>query len=395
MKEISDYIRTILGVFIFLSAGFILLTMIKFIINSKRKNYKSNKGMRGQYDVVNINTNEYKNKSIDKELNKLSGEKVLKYDNGDMYKGEIINGKRNGFGICIFSNKERYEGLWKDDKMHSIGKYIYNDGTTYSGDFKNGLVEGLGTYTYKNKNIYKGYFTNNKKNGKGVLYYKDGSKYTGMWEDNHQCGEGSLAKSNGDFYEGHFYKGKLNGKGEYKFKDGSRYIGEFKDNVFHGHGCHTDSEGNIYEGEYKYGMKRGYGILKFRNKEIYEGDFKDDLFEGVGRYTYYDSSIYEGDFKNGKREGVGTYTCNLYKYIGEWNQDKKGRIGSYYLSSKAILDVVIEDEKIVQGIYKVEDENNRYLFDIDISSQNEKNVLQNINYHLKNTDKIKLEAGEQ
>ena len=33
--------------------------------------------------------------------------KFIKYDNGDLYKGEFINGKRQGFGVCIFANKER------------------------------------------------------------------------------------------------------------------------------------------------------------------------------------------------------------------------------------------------------------------------------------------------
>ncbi len=47
--------------------------------------------------------------------------------------------EKNGFGIYIFSSKEKYEGLWKDDKMHGIGKYTYRDGSIYTGEFKYGL----------------------------------------------------------------------------------------------------------------------------------------------------------------------------------------------------------------------------------------------------------------
>lgn len=51
--------------------------------------------------------------------------------------------------MFVYLHKERYEGIWKNDLMHSIGKYTYNNGCTYSGDFRNGVAEGIGTYTYK------------------------------------------------------------------------------------------------------------------------------------------------------------------------------------------------------------------------------------------------------
>ena len=44
-----------------------------------------------------------------------------------------------------------------------------------------GKKEGYGKYEWSNKNKYKGYWKNNKLNGKGVYYYVDGKKYIGEY----------------------------------------------------------------------------------------------------------------------------------------------------------------------------------------------------------------------
>lgn len=194
MENITSYFTTILCVFICLSSVFIFTQLARVFINKKKINQKikSRNGFRYDRDFIEArreeiyikDNNNNKNKSNNK---KLKEEKVFKYDNGDLYKGEFVDGKKNGFGIYIFSGKEKYEGLWKDDKMHGIGKYTYRDGSIYTGEFKYGLKNGLGKLTYPNNDIYKGYFLDNKKNGKGVLYKNDGNKQAGIWEDDEQC----------------------------------------------------------------------------------------------------------------------------------------------------------------------------------------------------------------
>ena len=200
MDQIKIYFITIFKVFLLLSSVFILFNILKIIILKIRlkKKARNNNKMRGNYVLYkSVEKEDNCNKFIDTIVDY---EKVYKYKNGDLYKGEFLGEKRHGFGVCVFSNKEKYEGLWNNDYMHSIGKYTYNDGSTYSGDFRNGVAQGIGTYTYKNKDIYKGQFINNKKEGKGVLYYNDGSKYIGMWKDNVKSGYGKLIIKNGDLY---------------------------------------------------------------------------------------------------------------------------------------------------------------------------------------------------
>lgn len=42
--------------------------------------------------------------------------KRVEYDGGDVYEGEILNGKRHGHGTYTWTNGDTYEGQWKDGK---------------------------------------------------------------------------------------------------------------------------------------------------------------------------------------------------------------------------------------------------------------------------------------
>ena len=45
-----------------------------------------------------------------------TGEAV--YENGARFKGDFVGGKREGWGLLLFSNGDRYEGEWHHDCMH-------------------------------------------------------------------------------------------------------------------------------------------------------------------------------------------------------------------------------------------------------------------------------------
>lgn len=57
------------------------------------------------------------------------------YDNGDVYMGDIIQGKKSGKGtLCYDKGKSVYEGEWLDNKRCGKGKQVTKEGT-YSGNF--------------------------------------------------------------------------------------------------------------------------------------------------------------------------------------------------------------------------------------------------------------------
>ena len=55
--------------------------------------------------------------------------KFADYGKGDKdtFRGELKNGKKEGFGMYIFKNNDLHIGYWNNDKMHGMGTYLYDD----------------------------------------------------------------------------------------------------------------------------------------------------------------------------------------------------------------------------------------------------------------------------
>ncbi len=126
-----------------------------------------------------------------------NGNGIIKYKNGDIYEGEIINGKANGKGSFTSTNGNKYEGEWVDDKPNGSGKMVklingkkseyigkvengkktngittYEDGSKFEGEYQNGF-RNKGVFTNKNGDIYAQY------KGDGIVYDKNGAPFTG------------------------------------------------------------------------------------------------------------------------------------------------------------------------------------------------------------------------
>ena len=91
------------------------------------------------------------------------------YINGDKYKGNFQNDKKEGEGKIIFKIGGEFEGIWKNDEIsESIKMKKSSEAFGYEGGLKNGKYNGEGKYIYKNGNIYEGYWNDNKKEGEGI-----------------------------------------------------------------------------------------------------------------------------------------------------------------------------------------------------------------------------------
>jgi len=83
------------------------------------------------------------------------------------YKGDVENGKPNGLGVIINTNKGKYVGEWKDGKKQGQGTFTYGkgkwEGEKYEGEFKDGYRHGQGTYTWSDGDKYVGEFKDERK----------------------------------------------------------------------------------------------------------------------------------------------------------------------------------------------------------------------------------------
>lgn len=198
---------------------------------------------------------------------------ISKYFSGDM-----INGKKDGFGILTWS-----------------------DGSRYIGFFKLNQAEGLGKQTHKNGDFYFGVWAKDRAEGLGYYYNIIGSKYEGEWKHDKQNGFG-VEKWSG--------------------LTSTKYIGEFINGQKHGYGVLNLEDGSIYEGELKENFISGIGVLKYHDKKVYYGSWDCNKMNGVGILTWDDGKHFEGMFHQDTKEGFGVYWCGSKIYLGMWTKNK-------------------------------------------------------------------------
>jgi len=79
-------------------------------------------------EITNHHNHLNMNWSIYSTSNYLTNYNVTKlYDNGEIYRGQIQNGKRHGSGKMIYSNGVVYHGRWNDDKPEHVQITIYDE----------------------------------------------------------------------------------------------------------------------------------------------------------------------------------------------------------------------------------------------------------------------------
>lgn len=128
---------------------------------------------------------------------KITGTGRFIRSNGDVYQGNLENFKANGYGIYKQAGAIIYKGNWKDDRQHGKGTQLWSDGANYEGEFDNGAISGQGTFTWPNKKSYTGNWHNGKEHGRGKLRWTTGSEYEGDWENGTRTGKGSYKSRQG------------------------------------------------------------------------------------------------------------------------------------------------------------------------------------------------------
>ena len=256
----------------------------------------------------------------------LSGKKRVLYNDGSYYEGDVVNGKRHGWGTVYYNNGDRYEGPWVNDQKDSSesgkdGTYHFADGSIFIGKYRNGKRNGPGKQYYSDGKLkYEGDYLDGKWHGWGIYYYEDGDRYEGPWVNDQR----DSSESGKD--------------GTYHFADGSIFIGKYRNDKRNGPGKQFYSDGKLqYEGEYLDGKRHGWGIYYYEDGDRYEGPWVNDQRDSSesgkdGTYRFADGSIFIGKYRNGKRNGPGKkyYSDGKLQYEGEYLDGKCHGWGRFY-----------------------------------------------------------------
>jgi len=208
-------------------------------------------------------------------------------DNSISYKGNFLNGEKNGFGEIHYYGI-KYIGNFKDNKKNGKGKITYSgdSGFEYEGDWVNDVIHGYGVLKMKDNEKHTGYFKNGKRHGYGIFIDKYGSIWEGTFKDGAII-HGFFKTTDGIEYTGEFSKNQFNGKGILKFLDGTKIISSFvNDNAY------------------------GYGEVYFNNGLFYKGNIVNNLLEGYGELYFTNGDKQKGEFKNGKALNTTNYDSN-------------------------------------------------------------------------------------
>ncbi len=191
--------------------------------------------------------------------------KALKINKGTLLESPLCNGRREGFGMRVFTNGSRYTGQWADDKMHGQGQLIQAEGAGYEGTFFNGYRMGTGREQYGNIMGIKFMCPMGRYHpGTGYCQYK------GNWVRDHWHGDGVFKCCDGRPYTGSFRWGKRHGKGTQEYlRIGDK--GDVERQCVGGRGSMYRYE--KYEGEWQEDSKEGHGTLYFVNGDSLTGLF--------------------------------------------------------------------------------------------------------------------------
>ena len=99
------------------------------------------------------------------------------------YSGKFENDQFSGRGILCDDKGNIYEGDFLNGKFEGYGHYKMSNGDNYIGEFKNGLFDGKGQLTDKNGNVFDGDFVKGKKEGFGVIITNKGEKIEGKYKN--------------------------------------------------------------------------------------------------------------------------------------------------------------------------------------------------------------------
>ena len=173
----------------------------------------------------------------------------MMHADGREYVGAWYNGLRQGQDVFTSPNGDKYEGEFKDGKLHGNGTFTLRSPYSYVCDGQHRYRGGYDCGNSTPKEISTRDNSSMAKCTATGRCYADGQKYVG-WVNGVCEGHGVLTSTDGDRYEGQYKGGEMHGNWSVSYADGRKYVGELVGRKHEGHGVLTSANGDRYEGQY-------------------------------------------------------------------------------------------------------------------------------------------------
>lgn len=250
---------------------------------------------------------------------RLAGEGALYYADGSRYQGRFANGHPHGRGVKIEQDGSRQQGRWEYGRLISATTTATDELTERGG--RTGCVsgdcqDGRGTFVSSSGAIYVGDFVAGEIHGSGICYYPDNSRYQGEWAHRYPDGWGTKTWPDGRSRAGLWRQGQPvdeQGRPQYPIEPTSPSSNGFtvqsgclRGNCQTGSGFFAYPDGSRYEGGFRDGQPDGWGVFNYPNGDRYEGAFQQGLRHGQGKLTAADGRLLEGTWRQGEYQQITT-----------------------------------------------------------------------------------------
>ena len=207
------------------------------------------------------------------------------WEDDQLKEGEEQTLAQDGQETWTGENNAVYTGVRTDGILNGMGSVRYENGNWYHGEFVNGLKDGEGIYyDVSSEYFYFGEWKEGNREGKGIAGWLSEDKqsmdnfYVATYQNDKINGEGvELYNEAKAWYKGAFNEeGKKEGTGMIVWQDGKRYIGDFANDVRDGYGIFQWPDGKRYEGQWKGDKRNGEGTMYWTDGTVSTGQWQND-----------------------------------------------------------------------------------------------------------------------
>lgn len=143
------------------------------------------------------------------ETGKRHGRGTLRYNTGNTYEGEWVQGAAHGRGTKHHANGDVYVGEWRGGKRAGNGQYVHAAGHIYEGQYADDVCSGVGLFRTATGDTYEGEWRRGVKHGQGIeVLQADGRIFRGTWRNGRKHGLGQLSEDGTIIVQGEWADGK-------------------------------------------------------------------------------------------------------------------------------------------------------------------------------------------